>query len=143
MNILVTGGTGTLGREVVEILRGRGHTIRILTRKPASGEGFVQGDIATGTGLADAVAGIDTIVNAASATTDPKQGHATDVVGTRRLLEAASGAGVRHVVHVSIVGIERVQAVPYYRHKLNAERVVRGAGVPWTILRATQFHPLI
>ena len=143
MRILVTGGTGTLGRDVVEILRRRGHSVRVLTRRTGGGDGVVRGDLATGDGLAQAVEGIDTIINAASATADPQQGQATDVDGTRRLLDAARAAGVRHFLHVSIVGIERVRAVPYYRHKLGAEAVVRDGGVPWSILRATQFHSLI
>ncbi|HEX8243037.1 MAG TPA: NAD-dependent epimerase/dehydratase family protein, partial [Longimicrobium sp.] len=71
MQILVTGGTGTLGRDVVEMLRRRGHTVRVLSRRAASGDGVVRGDLATGVGLAEAVAEVDTIVNAASATADP------------------------------------------------------------------------
>ena len=84
--------------------------------------------------------GVDTIIHAASS---PRADTSrTDVEGTRRLLAAAHGAGVRHVIYVSIVGIDRVP-YPYYRHKLAAEDVVRGGGVPWTVLRGTQFHDLM
>jgi uncharacterized protein YbjT (DUF2867 family) len=62
-----------------------------------------------------------------------------DVAGTRRLLDAAVRAGVRHVVYVSIVGIDRVP-LPYYRAKLAAEELIRRSPVPWSTIRATQFH---
>jgi uncharacterized protein YbjT (DUF2867 family) len=64
------------------------------------------------------------------------------VDGTRRLLELAAEAGVRHLVYVSIVGMEGVK-YPYYRWKLAAEQVVAGGKVPWSTLRATQFHTLL
>ena len=142
MNILVTGGTGVLGREVVKGLRHSGHRARVLSRKPGSGDDWVQGDIASGAGLEHAVMGMDAIVHAASATIQPLRLRATDVVGTRRLLAMAREADVRHVVYISIVGIDGV-AYPYYRYKVAAEAVVRENIVPWTILRATQFHTLI
>jgi uncharacterized protein YbjT (DUF2867 family) len=85
---------------------------------------------------------MDAVVHAASATRNPLRGRATDVLGTRRLLALARDAGVRHFVFISIVGIENV-AYPYYRTKLAAEQVVRENMVPWSILRATQFHSFI
>jgi len=142
MNILVTGGTGSLGREVVKRLIDCGHRPRVLSRKPGGGDNWVQGDIATGVGLDKAVIGMDAIIHAASATVEPLRLRTTDVVGTRRLLAMAREAGVRHAVYVSIVGIEGV-AYPYYRYKLAAEAVVRENIVPWSILRATQFHTLM
>ncbi len=142
MNILVTGGTGTLGREVVAQLRESGHRARVLSRKPGDGEDWIQGDLATGAGLEKAVIGIDAVLHAASATIQPWKLRETDVVGTRRLLAMAREAGVRHVVYISIVGIDGV-AYPYYRYKVAAEAVVREGIVPWSILRATQFHTLM
>jgi len=142
MNILVTGGTGALGRNVVDKLRHAGHRARILSRKPGQGEDWVQGDLATGAGLELAVKGIEAIVHAGSATVQPLKYKATDVLGTRRLLAMAREAGVGHVVYVSIVGVEGV-AFPYYKAKLAAEAVVRENIVPWSILRATQFHTLM
>ena len=86
MNILVTGGTGTLGREVVKTLRESGHRARVLSRKPGSGEDWVQGDLTGVAGLDRAVIGVDAIVHAATAAYQPLSLRATDVVGTRRLL---------------------------------------------------------
>ena len=142
MNVLVTGGTGVLGRHVVAKLRHQGHHVRVLTRHPNTDPDAVQGDLATGAGIVQAVEGIDTIVHAASATTQLTKAHTIDVVGTRRLLAMAREAGVKHAVYVSIVGIDGV-GYPYYRAKLAAEAVVEENIVPWSILRATQFHPLM
>ena len=143
MNILVTGGTGALGRDVVKQLLERRHRVRVLSRKAVTGDDWVQGDLATGAGLEKAVMGIDAIVHAGSATTQWSKLHATDVVGTRRLLAMAREAGVRHAVYISIVGMEGVPSYPYYKAKLAAEAVVREGIVPWSILRATQFHTLM
>jgi uncharacterized protein YbjT (DUF2867 family) len=142
VKVLVTGGTGALGRHVVEQLREAGHTARVFSRRPGSGPDWVQGDLATGAGLEVAVQGMDAIVHAGSATTQPFKGRETDVLGTRRLLAMAREAGVAHAVYVSIVGMEGI-AYPYYRTKLAAEAVVKENIVPWSILRATQFHTLM
>jgi uncharacterized protein YbjT (DUF2867 family) len=142
MKVLVTGGTGALGREVVEQLRASHHQARVLSRKPGSGDDWVRGDLATGAGLETAVLGIDAIIHAASATTQWTKLQATDVVGTRRLLAMAREVKVRHFVYISIVGMEGI-SYPYYRSKLAAESVVRENLVPWSILRATQFHTLM
>jgi len=142
MNVLVTGGTGTLGRHVVRLLRNSGHRARILSRNPRGHDDAVQGDLTTGAGLIKALAGMDAVIHAASATTQLTKLRVTDVVGTRRLLAMAREERIRHAVFVSIVGIEGV-AYPYYRTKLAAEAVVQEDIVPWSILRATQFHPLI
>jgi uncharacterized protein YbjT (DUF2867 family) len=85
---------------------------------------------------------MDAIIHAASATTDVTRLHATDVKGTRRLLAMAREAGVKRVVYVSIVGIDGV-TYPYYKYKLKAESIVEEDILPWSILRATQFHNLI
>ena len=142
MNVLVTGGTGQLGRHVVTFLRQSGHRARILSRTPRGHVDAVQGDLATGAGLDRAVAGMDAIVHAASATGARLNGRAVDVDGTRRLLERARDERISHVVLISIVGIDHVR-YPYYRTKLAAEAVVREEIVPWSILRATQFHGFI
>ncbi len=142
MNILVTGGTGILGRHVVMQLREAGHRARILSRHPTGHVDAIQGDLATGAGLLKALSGMDAIIHAASATTDLLNARATDVVGTRRLLTMARDANIGHVVFVSIVGMEGV-GYPYYKTKLAAEAVVRENIAPWSILRATQFHQLM
>jgi uncharacterized protein YbjT (DUF2867 family) len=143
MNVLVTGGTGTLGRRVVMLLRQSGHRARIFSREPRGHVDAVQGDLRTGAGLQRALAGMDSIVHAASAAREPLWLNATDVRGTRRLLERAREAKIAHVVYMSIVGIDRVPSFPYYGTKLAAEAIVREDIVPWSILRATQFHNLL
>jgi uncharacterized protein YbjT (DUF2867 family) len=107
-------------------------------RASGSGSGeWVSADLVTGHGIDAAVAGVDTVIHAAS---DPRgDPHCTDVAGTELLVAAGRRAGVRHVVYVSIVGIDRVP-YPYYRQKLHAEDMIRSGSIPWTILRGTQFH---
>ena len=142
MNVLVTGGTGALGRDLVNALRGAGHRARVLSRRPGTGRDWVQGDIATGKRLDAAVADMDIVVHAATAAARPWSIRATDVNGTRRLLDSARRAHVKHFVYISIVGMEGI-AYPYYRAKLAAEAIVAEGTVPWSTLRATQFHTLM
>jgi uncharacterized protein YbjT (DUF2867 family) len=136
-NILVTGGTGSLGSLVVDRLQTAGCNVQVLSRSKRSGT--VQGDLLTGEGLEQAVDGIDVIVHCASSPTNPRQ---VDVEGTRRLLQAAERAGVSHIVYVSIVGVDR-NPYPYYAMKLEVEQMIEQAAIPWTILRATQFHEFV
>jgi uncharacterized protein YbjT (DUF2867 family) len=136
--ILVTGGTGTLGRRVVDRLRAAELDVRVLSR--SGRPGTVRGDLSTGENLEAAIRGIDTIIHCAS---NPVKLRRTDVAGTELLLQEAARAGVSHVVFISIVGVDRNPYFPYYRAKLDAERVVERSPVPWTILRATQFHDLV
>ena len=89
MHVLVTGGTGALGRQVTRRLLESGHRARILSRRAADGVDWVQGDLVTGAGLELAVKNIDTIVHAASDALAPRKYEATDVLGTRRLLAMA------------------------------------------------------
>ena len=137
--VLVTGGTGVLGRRVVERLGSAGVGTRVLSHSRIPGT--IPGDLLTGEGLEEAVRGIDTIVHCA--TSPFRKAHQVDVEGTGRLLEAAVRAGVSHLVYISIVGIDLAASYPYYRVKLDAERVVEGSPVPYTILRATQFYDLV
>ncbi len=136
--ILVTGGTGSLGRRVVDGLRAAGREVRVLSR--SGRPGTLRGDLSTGEGLEAAVRGVSTIVHCA---TNPFKTRQTDIGGTELLLQEAARAGVEHVVFISIVGVDRNPHFPYYRVKLDAERVVERSPVPWTILRATQFHELL
>jgi uncharacterized protein YbjT (DUF2867 family) len=142
MNVLVTGGTGALGREVVNGLRASGHRVRVLSRRGGTGADWVQGDLGTGKGIDAAVADMEAVVHAGSAAAQPWRLQAVDVTGTQRLLEAAKRAHVKHFVYTSIVGMEGI-AYPYYRSKLAAEAIVAKDLVPWSILRATQFHTLM
>ncbi|HET7420196.1 MAG TPA: NAD(P)H-binding protein [Candidatus Dormibacteraeota bacterium] len=142
MNVLVTGGTGTLGRHVVALLRQSGHRARIFCRHPRGHVDAVQGDLKTGAGLERALQGMDAIVHAATGARDSLSSRATDVDGTRRLLDGARKAHIKHIVYPSIVGMEGI-GYPYYRTKLRAEALIKDGGVPWSILRATQFHELM
>jgi uncharacterized protein YbjT (DUF2867 family) len=138
MRILVTGATGTLGRAVVPALLKAGHQVRALSRTRQESRGGVEwvwGDLAAGSGVADAVRGVEAIAHLATSGRKGR-GH-VDLAGTRTLLAAARDAGVRHLLLTSIVGADRA---PGYRHKLEAERLVREGGLGWTIVRATQFH---
>lgn len=143
--ILVTGGTGTLGQLVVPQLRQAG-CVRVLSRhrhEAAAGTEFVTGDLATGEGIDAAVDGAGIIVHlAGSAKGDEDK--------ARHLVRAAVRAGARHLVYISVVGAERVPVLSrvdratfgYFAAKRGAEQVVADSGVPWTTLRATQFHEL-
>lgn len=140
MRVLVTGATGTLGRRVVPAALAAGHQVYGLSRRDRTDDTAVQwrrGDLLAGAGVDEAVAGVDVIVNCATQGTRDK-----DVTSMRNLVAAAQRAGVAHLVHVSIVGIDRIP-LPYYQTKLRVEEVLRDCGVGHTVLRATQFHELI
>lgn len=141
MKILITGGTGNLGREVVR-LAARQHAIRILSRRAHSAVDsleWVQGDIASGVGVQEAVTGVDAIVHLAS---DPRSAAVVDIEGTRHLVNASREARVGHFFYISIVGIDDIP-LRYYKSKLEAEKVIESSGVSYSILRATQFHSLL
>jgi uncharacterized protein YbjT (DUF2867 family) len=123
--VLVTGGTGVLGRELARRLGDRTE-VRVLSRRPPERLGFVRGDLESGEGLAAAVDGVEAIAHCASAADCRRPQR--DVTQLRHLLDAVGG-----------------QRVPFgfFRAKLDAERLVESAGLPWTILRATEFHDLM
>ena len=144
--ILVTGGTGTLGRQVVPRLREAGCDVRVLsrrTREAADGIEYVTGDLLKDEGTQAAVDGAGIIVHCAG-------GAKGDDEATRNLVRAASLAGTQHLVYISVVGADRIPIVSgidramfgYFGFKLAAERAVADSGLPWTTLRATQFHDL-
>jgi uncharacterized protein YbjT (DUF2867 family) len=143
MRVLVAGGTGVLGTAVVAALQDRGHEPVVLSRRPGAAYDGVErhvGDLTTGAGLPEALEGVDAVVDAASPRT--RRPEAVLVHGTQRLLKAATDAGVNHYAVVSIVGVDQVP-FGYYRAKVAQERVVEAAPLPWTLLRATQFHNLL
>jgi len=146
-SILLTGGTGTLGTRLAPLLVAGGARVRVLSRgtgAAADGVELATGDLTTGAGVEAAVAGVDVVVNCAGTTTG-------DDAKARTLVDAARRAGVRHLVHISVVGADRVPVAGrvdramfgYFESKLATERVVAGSGLPWTTLRATQFHDLV
>jgi uncharacterized protein YbjT (DUF2867 family) len=139
---LVTGGTGTLGRVLVPRLAALGHHVRVLSRRPqppsatsTGAHAWFTGDLRSGQGVDAAVDGADVIVHCA---TSPRG----EQVAAGNLIAAASRTSRPHLVYISIVGVDQVPMF-YYKHKLATEKLVAGAGLPWTILRATQFHDLI
>ncbi|MDX6741108.1 SDR family oxidoreductase [Actinocorallia sp. A-T 12471] len=133
MRIAVAGGTGTVGGHVVAALAEAGHEPVVLSR--AGGV-----DLVTGRGLAAALDGVEAVVDAANVTTlSRKKAEAFFTAETTHLLEAGARAGVRHHVLLSIVGIDRVP-FGYYQGKVVQENLVEAGNVPWTVLRATQFH---
>lgn len=137
--VLVTGGTGVVGRAVVAQLCRSGATVRILSRRPGD-ERTAVGDLTTGRGVAEALEGVDSVAHCASI---PKFRHpSAEVDGTRVLLEAARRGGRPHVVYVSIVGVNRIP-LGFYRAKLAAEQAVTTSGLGWTVLRASQFHQML
>lgn len=139
MDVLVTGATGRLGRLLLDPLQAAGHTVRQLSRR-GTGPGGVRGDLASGVGVAAAVGQAEVIVHAAS---DPRgDPWLVDVAGTRRLVEAVDRGRLRHVIYVSIVGVDRIP-YGYYRAKFAAEQVLAASGLPVTLLRATQFHGFV
>ncbi|MFS0895580.1 SDR family oxidoreductase [Microbacterium sp. 179-I 3D3 NHS] len=133
MRIAVAGGTGTVGRHVVEAARGRGHDIVLLTR----GSGV---DVRSGVGIDQALADVDVVIDTINATTlSTKKAVEFFETTTRRLLAAEKRAGVAHHVALSIVGIDDTDT-SYYAGKLAQERLVRASDVPHTIARTGQFH---
>ncbi|MDT0196963.1 NAD(P)H-binding protein [Arthrobacter sp. AB6] len=136
MRIAVAGGTGTVGRHVVAVAKERGHHVVSLSRA----EGV---DLVKGHGLAQALAGMDTVIDVSGIqTTSTKQAVDFYTNATQNLLAAEQEAGVQHHVALSIVGIDGVTS-GLYAGKLVQEDEVRHGGVPWTLLRSTQFHEFV
>ncbi|MGI5207414.1 SDR family oxidoreductase [Spirillospora sp. CA-108201] len=136
--ILVTGGTGTLGRQVVPLLRDAGQAVRVLSRgrrEAADGVEYVTGDLAKNEGIGAALDGVETVMHLAG-------GNKGDDVVAGNMVRAASRAGVRHLVLISVIGAGSVP-VAWLRTQMEVERIVEESGVPYTILRAAQFHDLV
>jgi uncharacterized protein YbjT (DUF2867 family) len=129
--ILVTGGTGTLGRVVVRQLTDARKPVRAISRSTTPPV-----DLLTGDGLDAALTDVDTVIHCATTL------GSKDVPAAENLLTAAKKAGIKHLVYISIVGIDRVP-LPYYKTKLAVERLIENSGIPWTTLRTTQFHDLL
>src|SRR3954463_16524088 len=139
MDALVTGGTGRLGQRLIGPLQAAGHSVRQMSRRGA-GPGGGRGDLATGLDLTSALTGAELVVHAAS---DPRGNPwEVDVAGTRRLVQAVDRDRLRHLVYVSIVGVDRIP-YGYYRAKFAAEQVLLASGLPVTLLRVTQFHDFV
>lgn len=145
--VLVTGGTGTLGRQLVPLLERAGCDVRVLSRRrheATNGVEYVVGDLLADEGIAAAVDGAATIVHAAGASKG-------DDEATRNLVRAAQRAGAQHLVYISVIGADRLPLAGavdrtmfgYFGTKRGAEQAVAESGLPWTTLRAAQFHDLM
>jgi uncharacterized protein YbjT (DUF2867 family) len=133
MKLAIAGGTGLVGRHVVASARGQGHEVVVLSRS-------VGVDVVSGSGLGDALTGVQTIVDVTNSPSQDEQ-LATDffVAAAGSLQHAGAASGVEHIVTLSIVGIDEIP-FGYYAAKLAHERAAGAGPVPATILRATQFH---
>ena len=135
MRIAVAGGTGVLGRHVVEVARLRGHEVAVFAR----GQGV---DLVAGTGLTAALAGVEVVVDVTSIPTQSaRESDAFYRTVTRNLLAAEKATGVAHHLALSIVGAVEAP-YGYYSGKALQEQLVEQSEVPWTIQRATQFHEI-
>lgn len=133
MIVAVAGGTGQVGRLVVQALRGAGHTPRVLARSAGV-------DLVSGSGLAGAMAGVTRVVDVSNMkTTSGRRARAFFEAATGNLVRVGAELGIEHQVCLSIVGVDQV-GTGYYRAKLRQEQVLAAGRVPWTVLRATQFH---
>jgi uncharacterized protein YbjT (DUF2867 family) len=136
MRIAVAGGTGTAGRHVVAHAQRSGHDVVVLSRSRGV-------DVRSGEGLSDAHAGVDVVVDCLDAgANDEAAATAFFTEAAATLQRVGAERGVRHVVALSIVGVDRVP-FGYYKVKNRVEEIVEDGGVPWTILRATQFHEFV
>jgi uncharacterized protein YbjT (DUF2867 family) len=137
MNIVVIGGRGLVGRNIVERLRAEGHDVSAASR--ATGV-----DVITGQGLAECLAGAEVVVDVTNSSTFDGE-EAFDFFRTAivNLLEAELAAGVRHHVTLSIVGTDRLQDSHYLRGKSLQDRMIRASGIPFTIVHATQFYEFL
>lgn len=137
MKIVVLGGTGLIGRQLVSRLQSLGHDV--LPASPSSGVNAV-----TGAGLDTALKGADVVVDVTNSPSfEDKAVREFFEVGTQNLLAAETAAGVRHHVALSIVGAERLPDSGYMRAKIAQEGLIRGSKIPFTILRATQFFEFL
>jgi uncharacterized protein YbjT (DUF2867 family) len=133
MKILVIGGTGLIGSKTVTLLRQGGH--EVVAASPRSGVNTV-----TGEGVKEAVAGAQVVVDLANSPSfEDKAVLEFFQTSGRTLLAAEAAAGVRHHVALSIVGLERTPENGYFRAKIAQEKLIEAAGIPYTIIRSTQF----
>ena len=133
MKIVVIGGSGLIGSKVVSLLQGQGHDV--MAASPSTGVNSV-----TGEGLTQALAGAQIVVDVSNSPSfDDEPVMAFFKASTTNLLAASRAAGIRHYVALSVVGTERLQTSGYFRAKLVQEDMIKASGLPYTILRATQF----
>ncbi|MCG2615745.1 SDR family oxidoreductase [Terrimonas sp. NA20] len=134
MKIVVIGGTGLIGARLVKLLRSQGHDV--IAASPISGVNTI-----TGEGLAKSFEGAYSVVDVSnSPSLEPDAAvHFFETSG-KNLVDAGKKAGIKHHVVLSIVGTDRLQESGYFRGKLAQENMLKASGIPYTILRSTQFH---
>ncbi len=141
MKIAVVGASGTLGRSVVRAASAAGHEVTAVVRSglptPTSGVTVRHADVVSRAGLHDALAGVEIVIDVVNS---PKPSLLA--VGTHAILDAATELRVRHYVGISVVGCDKVPH-RYYRGKVEQEKVVAASPIPWSLLRATQFHDFL
>ena len=137
MKIVVIGGTGLIGSQLCKNLQAKGH--ETLAAAPSTGVNVITGD-----GLADALKGAQIVVDVANSPSfeDAAALHFFETAG-KNLFAAEKVAGVKHHVALSVVGTERMLDSGYFRAKMAQEKIIKAAGVPYTILRATQFFEFV
>lgn len=136
MKIAVIGGTGLIGSQVVRMLGADGH--EAVPHSPSTGV-----DLIGGQGLDAALAGADVVVNLTNSPTFDEASPAFFRTSMENLLAAAGRAGVGHAVVLSIVGVDRVPDLVYYRAKVLQEEILAAGPVPYSIVRATQFFEFV
>ncbi|UGA43697.1 SDR family oxidoreductase [Bradyrhizobium quebecense] len=137
MKIVVIGGTGLIGSRTVAILRQRGHDV--VAASPKSGVNTI-----TGEGLKEALAGAAVVIDLANSPSfEDKAVMAFFETSGRNLLAAEAPAGVKHHVALSIVGTDRTPENGYFRAKVAQEKLIEASGIPYTIIRATQFMEFV
>ena len=133
MKIVVIGGSGLIGTKLVKLLREKGH--EPLAASPSSGVNTI-----TGEGLAQALTGAQVVVDLANAPSwEDKAVLEFFETSGRNLLAAEAAAGVRHHIALSIVGTDRTADNGYFRAKVAQEKLIEASGIPYTIIRSTQF----
>ena len=136
MKIVVIGGNGLIGTKVVSRLRGKGH--EVVAASPSSGVNIV-----TGEGLAAALSGAQVVVDVANSPTFDDAAMAFFDNAGRNIAAAETAAGVKHHVALSVVGTDRLVESVYFRAKLAQENHLKSSGIPYTLVRATQFFEFL
>lgn len=137
MKIVVIGGSGLIGKKLIPILRGWGH--EAVSASPSSGVNTI-----TGAGLAEALAGADVVVDVTNSPSFEDQAvREFFETSTRNILAAEAATGVKHHVALSVVGADRIPDSGYMRAKVRQEELIQASGVPYSILRATQFFEFL
>lgn len=137
MKIVIIGGTGLIGKQLATLLQRNGH--EVVAAAPSTGVNTL-----TGEGLGTALQGAQVVVDVSNSPSfEDRAVMDFFQTSTRNILQAASAAGVRHLVALSVVGTDRLPGSGYFRAKLAQEDLIRAGALPYTIVRATQFHEFL